>query len=96
MPPNLRYFFSKRATVWSVSLLSVIFDPLENLLNNGPESIPDVSIHFLRDNYYPNTSLLDNTNTLLVKMGYPIMDNITSQLEFLRKLDKKKGQKQFK
>ena len=50
-------------------------------------------IHFLRDNYYPNTSLLDNTNTLLVKMGYPIMGNITSQLEFLRKLDKKKGQK---
>ena len=48
-------------------------------------------IHFLRDNYYPNTSLLDNTNTLLVKMGYPIMGNITSQLEFLRKLDKKKG-----
>lgn len=48
-------------------------------------------IHFLRDNYYPNTSLLDNTNTLLVKMGYPIMGNITSQLEFFRKLDKKKG-----
>lgn len=48
-------------------------------------------IHFLRDNYYPNTSLLYNTNTLLVKMGYPIMGNITSQLEFLRKLDKKKG-----
>jgi hypothetical protein len=50
-------------------------------------------IHFLRDNYYPNTSLLENTNVLLTKMGYPIMDSITSQLEFLRKLDKKKGQK---
>jgi hypothetical protein len=50
-------------------------------------------IHFLRDNYYPNTSLLENTNALLTKMGYPIMDSITSQLEFLRKLDKKKGQK---
>ena len=50
-------------------------------------------IHFLRDNYYPNTSLLDNTNALLIKMGYPIMGSITSQLEFFRKLDKKKGQK---
>jgi hypothetical protein len=50
-------------------------------------------IHFLRDNYYPNTSLLENTNALLTKMGYPIMDSITSQLEFIRKLDKKKGQK---
>jgi hypothetical protein len=50
-------------------------------------------IHFLRDNYYPNTSLLENTNALLTKMGYPIIDSITSQLEFLRKLDKKKGQK---
>ena len=50
-------------------------------------------IHFLRDNYYPNSSLLENTNALLTKMGYPIMDSITSQLEFLRKLDKKKGQK---
>ena len=50
-------------------------------------------IHFLRDNYYPNTSLLDNTNALLIKMNYPIISNITSQLEFLRKLDKKKGQK---
>tara|TARA_Y100000991_G_C21964889_1_gene346341 strand:- start:362 stop:1627 length:1266 start_codon:yes stop_codon:yes gene_type:complete len=49
-------------------------------------------IHFLRDNYYPNTSLLDNTNALLIKMGYPIISSITSQLEFLRKLDKKKGQ----
>ena len=50
-------------------------------------------IHFLRDNYYSNTSLLDNTNALLLNMGYPIMGNITGQLEFLRKLDKKKGQK---
>ena len=50
-------------------------------------------IHFLRDNYYPNSSLLENTNALLTKMGYPIMDSITSQLEFLRKLDKKKGKK---
>lgn len=50
-------------------------------------------IHYLRDNYYPNTRLLDNTNTLLIKMNYPIISSITSQLEFLRKLDKKKGQK---
>ena len=50
-------------------------------------------IHFLRDNYYSNTSLLDNTNALLLNMGYPIMGNITGQLEFLRKIDKKKGQK---
>ena len=50
-------------------------------------------IHFLRDNYYPNTSLLDNTNALLIKMGYPIMGSITSQLGFFRKLDKKKGHK---
>ena len=50
-------------------------------------------IHFSRDNYYPNTSLLENTNALLIKMGYPIISSITSQLEFLRKLDKKKGQK---
>lgn len=50
-------------------------------------------IHFLRDNYYPNTRLLDNTNALLIKMNYPIISSITSQLEFLRKLDKKKGQK---
>ena len=50
-------------------------------------------IHFLRDNYYPNTSLLENTNALLIKMNYPIISNISSQLEFLRKLDKKKGQK---
>ena len=50
-------------------------------------------IHFLRDNYYSNTSLLDNTNALLLNMGYSIMGNITGQLEFLRKLDKKKGQK---
>lgn len=50
-------------------------------------------IHYLRDNYYPNTRLLDNTNALLIKMGYPIIRSITSQLEFLRKLDKKKGQK---
>ena len=50
-------------------------------------------IHFSRDNYYPNTGLLDNTNALLIKMGYPIIRGITSQLEFLRKLDKKKGQK---
>ena len=50
-------------------------------------------IHYLRDNYYPNTRLLDNTNALLIKMGYPIIRGITSQLEFLRKLDKKKGQK---
>ena len=50
-------------------------------------------IHFLRDNYYSNTSLLDNTNALLLNMGYPIMGNITDQLEFLRNLDKKKGQK---
>lgn len=49
-------------------------------------------IHFLRDNYYPNTSLLENTNTLLEKMGYPTMGNVISQLEFFRKLDKKKGQ----
>ena len=53
-------------------------------------------IHFLRDNYYPNTSLLENTNTLLVKIGYPTMGNVTSQLEFFRKLDKKKGQKPLK
>jgi hypothetical protein len=50
-------------------------------------------IHYLRDNYYPNTRLLDNTNVLLIKMNYPIISSITSQLEFLRKLDKKKGQK---
>ena len=50
-------------------------------------------IHYLRDNYYPNTRLLDNTNALLIKMNYPIISSITSQLEFLRKLDKKKGQK---
>jgi len=50
-------------------------------------------IHFLRDNYYPNTSLLDNTNTLLIKMDYPIISSINSQLEFFRKLDKKKGQR---
>jgi len=50
-------------------------------------------IHYLRDNYYPNTRLLDNTNTLLIKMNYPIISSITSQLEFLRKLDKKKGLK---
>ena len=50
-------------------------------------------IHFSRDNYYPNTRLLDNTNALLIKMNYPIISSITSQLEFLRKLDKKKGQK---
>ena len=50
-------------------------------------------IHYLRDNYYPNTRLLDNTNALLIKMNYPITSSITSQLEFLRKLDKKKGQK---
>ena len=50
-------------------------------------------IHYLRDNYYPNTRLLDNTNTLLIKMNYPIISSITSQLEFLRKLDKKKGPK---
>tara|TARA_B110000858_G_scaffold108815_1_gene124302 strand:+ start:1807 stop:3072 length:1266 start_codon:yes stop_codon:yes gene_type:complete len=50
-------------------------------------------IHFLRDNYYSNTSLLDNTNALLLNMGYSIMGNITGQLEFLRKIDKKKGQK---
>mgnify|MGYP001390534226 FL=1 len=49
-------------------------------------------IHYLRDNYYPNTRLLDNTNALLIKMNYPIISSITSQLEFLRKLDKKKGQ----
>ena len=48
-------------------------------------------IHFLRDNYYPNTNLLDNTNALLIKMNYPIISNITSQLEFFRKLDKKRG-----
>mgnify|MGYP001377499638 CR=1 FL=1 len=53
-------------------------------------------IHFLRDNYYPNTRLLDNTNALLIKMNYPIISSITSQLEFLRKLDKKKGQKPLK
>ena len=53
-------------------------------------------IHFLRDNYYPNTSLLDNTNALLIKMNYQIISSITSQLEFLRKLDKKKGQKPLK
>lgn len=50
-------------------------------------------IHYLRDNYYPNTRLLDNTNALLIKMNYPIISSITIQLEFLRKLDKKKGQK---
>tara|TARA_A200000113_G_C8858143_1_gene352422 strand:+ start:640 stop:1905 length:1266 start_codon:yes stop_codon:yes gene_type:complete len=50
-------------------------------------------IHYLRDNYYPNTRLLDNTNALLIKMNYPIISSITSQLDFLRKLDKKKGQK---
>ena len=50
-------------------------------------------IHYLRDNYYPNTRLLDNTNALLIKMNYPIISSITSQLEFLRKLDKKKEQK---
>ena len=50
-------------------------------------------IHYLRDNYYPNTRLLDNTNALLIKMNYPIISSITSQLEFFRKLDKKKGQK---
>ena len=50
-------------------------------------------IHYLRDNYYPNTRLLDNTNALLIKMNYPIISSIASQLEFLRKLDKKKGQK---
>ena len=50
-------------------------------------------IHYLRDNYYPNTRLLDNTNALLIKMNYPIISSITSQLEFLRNLDKKKGQK---
>ena len=50
-------------------------------------------IHYLRDNYYPNTRLLDNTNALLIKMNYPIISSITRQLEFLRKLDKKKGQK---
>jgi len=50
-------------------------------------------IHYIRDNYYPNTRLLDNTNALLIKMNYPIISSITSQLEFLRKLDKKKGQK---
>ena len=50
-------------------------------------------IHYLRDNYYPNSRLLDNTNALLIKMNYPIISSITSQLEFLRKLDKKKGQK---
>jgi len=49
-------------------------------------------IHYLRDNYYPNSRLLDNTNALLIKMNYPIISSITSQLEFLRKLDKKKGQ----
>ena len=49
-------------------------------------------IHFLRDNYYPNSSLLENTNTLLVKIGYPTIGNVTSQIEFFRKLDKKKGQ----
>ena len=53
-------------------------------------------IHYLRDNYYPNTRLLDNTNALLIKMNYPIISSITSQLEFLRKLDKKKGQKPLK
>lgn len=50
-------------------------------------------MHFLRDSYYPNTSLFDNTNALLLNMGYPIIDNISRQLEFFRKLDKKKGQK---
>jgi len=49
-------------------------------------------IHFLRDNYYPNSSLLDNSNALLIKMGYPMIDNYTSQLLFFRILDKKKGQ----
>tara|TARA_B110000971_G_scaffold115258_1_gene118158 strand:- start:5048 stop:6313 length:1266 start_codon:yes stop_codon:yes gene_type:complete len=50
-------------------------------------------IHFLRDNFYSNSSLLDNTNALLKNMGHSTIDNISSQLLFLRNLDKKKGHK---
>ena len=44
IPANFKYSFISKATVWSVNLLFDNFDPLVNLLNNGPELICDISI----------------------------------------------------
>ena len=38
-----------KATVWSVNLLSVNFDPFENLLNKAPELIFVMFIQFFNE-----------------------------------------------
>ena len=48
-------------------------------------------IHFLRDNHHSNSSLFLNTNTLLLKLGYPPIKSTIEQLIFFRNLDKKRG-----
>lgn len=47
-------------------------------------------IHFLRDNHHSNSSLFLNTNTLLLKLGYPPIKSTIEQLIFFRNLDKKR------
>ena len=49
MPANCKYSLINKATVWSVNLFSDKFDPFLNLLNNGPDLIFDITIHFWID-----------------------------------------------
>mgnify|MGYP000082290943 CR=1 FL=1 len=44
---KMHHVFIINATDWSVNLFLDKFEPLVNLLNNGPESILEVSIQFL-------------------------------------------------
>jgi len=45
IPAKFKYSFIIKAIDWSVNLFSDNFNPLVNLLNNGPELILDISIH---------------------------------------------------
>ena len=49
IPAKFKYSLISKATVWSVNLFYDNLDPLENLLNTGPDLIFDRSNSFFND-----------------------------------------------
>ena len=46
-------------------------------------------VHFARDNFFSDSSLLDNVNSYLSTTENIYFDNVVKQLNYLRNIDKK-------